>query len=668
MGGLLAFRVDNYNNTAEREQFRFLCEQLKAHYENSGEFCVFVGNYNIGCELDGLFIKKDAIIVIEFKNYGGMIVANENGAWTCDGKNIKGGSRKTVLQQARINHSTVKKELKGLGVSKENIKDIPTLIIFNQPIQITNNLSGTNKSWLHITDNQHFLEKLDDITCPNTDLDPLGIVNLAELLNLNSFFLAEFSNAVFSKPFNPIERKDFFKDTEEYDFFNQNSELAKSHNEEDFKQTLALNNKQEALEFETPDILIPLRNFAEQIVSMVWRRHNFNVFAINHKDFSSLYSRFASYVKQENIIIITGPFTEDERLHLAKFLKEDVFTISNNALFWQYGEYIGGSIYEPFILEDNSDANKNCCKKSSSNLPSWLDKYIYDILGGNYSPDHVKYEYNLELDRSEVLVYLGTYFPRSYYEIYSLFSSLLSNSNYNELMVTKKNVSFLDLGCGTGGDILGLLSFIEEFMPSVESVKILAIDGNQNALRIFQNVLAQYKKYSRLKIEENIGPAYIEEENDLNILSEVVSDNFDFVISCKAICEMLAKGRINNKAYKKIAGILAKKLSPTGILLIEDVTVKIDTVNEFIPVVLNRELNEFIRDTPEFSTLAPFCCKRNGLECKGGCFFKKEFVLSHSRKTNDLSKIVYRFISRKQFADSLCINNVELDNKKCKMY
>ena len=46
MGGLLAFRVGNYDNTAEREQFRFLCEQLKTHYENSNDFCVFAGNYN----------------------------------------------------------------------------------------------------------------------------------------------------------------------------------------------------------------------------------------------------------------------------------------------------------------------------------------------------------------------------------------------------------------------------------------------------------------------------------------------------------------------------------------------------------------------------------------------------------------------------------------------
>lgn len=195
MGGLLAFRVDNFNRTAEREQFRFLCQQLRARYEGSEDFYVLVGNYNIGCELDALFIKKDAIISIEFKNYGGTIIANENGEWTADGITIKGGSRKTVLQQARINHSTVKRELKALGVERKQIKDVPHLVVFHQPIKLLNRLSMTNKSWLHITDNAHFTEKLDDITCPNTDLGHLDIINLAELLNLNPFYLNEFSNA-----------------------------------------------------------------------------------------------------------------------------------------------------------------------------------------------------------------------------------------------------------------------------------------------------------------------------------------------------------------------------------------------------------------------------------------------------------------------------------------
>ena len=191
----MAFRVGNYDNTAEREQFRCLCEQLKAHYAKLDDFCVFAGNYNIGCELDALFIKKDAIIAIEFKNYGGHVIASENGEWTSNGQIIKGGSRKSVLQQARINHSILKKELKALGVETNNVLHVPTLIVFNQSIELENNLCATTKSWLHITDNDHFIEKIDDITCPKTDLSPLGIVNLAELLHLNSFYLKEFSNA-----------------------------------------------------------------------------------------------------------------------------------------------------------------------------------------------------------------------------------------------------------------------------------------------------------------------------------------------------------------------------------------------------------------------------------------------------------------------------------------
>lgn len=84
MRRLLTFRVWNFNTTAEREQFHFLCEQLKTHHEESNEFYVFAGNYPIGYEPDALFIKKDAIIVIEFKKYGGKFIINENGEWRCD--------------------------------------------------------------------------------------------------------------------------------------------------------------------------------------------------------------------------------------------------------------------------------------------------------------------------------------------------------------------------------------------------------------------------------------------------------------------------------------------------------------------------------------------------------------------------------------------------------
>lgn len=123
----IAFKISDYEHTAEREQYRTICNLLRSKYEASDELCVFIANYNIfDCELDGILIKSDAIISIEFKNYGGEIKAVENGPWTlADGTIIKGGSRKSVYQQAKLNHVALKNGLKeGRILPNKMLKDI----------------------------------------------------------------------------------------------------------------------------------------------------------------------------------------------------------------------------------------------------------------------------------------------------------------------------------------------------------------------------------------------------------------------------------------------------------------------------------------------------------------------------------------------------------------
>lgn len=677
MGGLLAFRVGNYDNTAEREQFRFLCGKLKAHYENLEDFCVFVGNYNIGCELDALFIKKDAIISIEFKNYGGKVVANENGEWTCDGKNIKGGSRKTVLQQARINHSTVKKELKILGVEKNQIKDIPHLIIFHQPIELENNLSATNKSWLHITDDAHFTEKLDDITCPKTDLNPLGIVNLAELLNLNSYYLTEFSNASYESQAPKENKKEIFEGIKKNVQKLSKDVLSEApgtlHQEESLSELPQTEDSIDSKEIESQSVadevnalrssadLIPLKEYAHQIINAVLGANDIEVFALNQIDFGRVYPLFMKRIDHEFVVLLKGRIASDQEERLYRFLQKDVTRISDGFLYWQTGERIVPQTEEG-ILDENPNIEETANIPSDGTLadvdfPKWLDKYLFSDLGAKYSPNHSRFEYNLNLNTGEIKVYLGTYFPRSFVEVKSIFEEFSQNSNYLSLVGERTSVSILDLGCGTGGDIFGLLSFLEKYEPPLESVKLLAIDGNQIALRFFEKIMAEFKKHSRLKIDYRIGPVFIESENDLNLVSDVLSDKYDLILSCKAICEMLAKRRIKNKAYKQTASMLSSKLTDKGIMLIEDVTIKSPATEKFIPYMLNAELNEFVAENDEFATIYPTACKDKESKCINGCFFKKEIRVTHSAKNNDISKIIYRIIGKKPFVENIVVSS-----------
>lgn len=206
---LLVYKVADYSFTAEREQYRAICEALKKEYAGKQDICLFVANYNIyDSELDGIIFKNDAVITIEFKNYGGDITAVENGNWTlADGTIIKGGSRKNPYQQAKVNHVNLKNGLiDGMILSQTVLRNVPAIVVFNQPIRCNNLLSGRVKSWLHITDNDHFIQKLSDITERNTNISNEELLKLVGRMNLLDEWLdSEYSDSVFNNANKDIE-------------------------------------------------------------------------------------------------------------------------------------------------------------------------------------------------------------------------------------------------------------------------------------------------------------------------------------------------------------------------------------------------------------------------------------------------------------------------------
>lgn len=154
--GVRIYKISEYEHAAEIRQFDALCRILGELETQTGGEYVLVGNYNIeGVELDALLFTQQAALVIEFKNWGGSIVAGENGPWTSDGRTIAGGAYgKSPFAQARLNRSRTAAGLrKYLGCER---LEVGVVVVFSRDAEIdASGLSESVGKWLSVCDNRH---------------------------------------------------------------------------------------------------------------------------------------------------------------------------------------------------------------------------------------------------------------------------------------------------------------------------------------------------------------------------------------------------------------------------------------------------------------------------------------------------------------------------------
>lgn len=154
--GVRIYKISEYEHAAEIRQFDALCRILGELEAQTGGEYVLVGNYNIeGVELDALLFTPQAALVIEFKNWGGSIVAGENGPWTSDGRTIAGGAYgKSPFAQARLNRSRTAAGLrKYLGCER---LEVSVVVVFSCDAVIdATGLSESVGKWLSVCDNRH---------------------------------------------------------------------------------------------------------------------------------------------------------------------------------------------------------------------------------------------------------------------------------------------------------------------------------------------------------------------------------------------------------------------------------------------------------------------------------------------------------------------------------
>ena len=283
-------------------------------------------------------------------------------------------------------------------------------------------------------------------------------------------------------------------------------------------------------------------------------------------------------------------------------------------------------------------------------LPVYIDELIFNKLNAKHEPDYAKFNKNLHLNQDENLIYLGTYFPRSYAESYLIFENLFNNSIINKTYLDKQEINILDIGSGTGGNLLGLLMSIIENLSNKININILAIDGNKEALEILQKIVFKIQIKYNLNISLNCQYISFESIDELYQNSKVYFEkSYNVITTSKMINEILHD---DNNAYYKFCDYYLPHLGDDGFLSIVDVTMKINS--QFLPIILNKQLNKFIKNNVEnYKTIIPTSCYINEEICSEDCFTNNIFYISHSAKQNDISKITYRILVNKEFADNI---------------
>lgn len=536
---LLVYRPRNYDQTHEREQFRDLCLLLKERFSSSpDEMCIFIGNYNIGdVELDGIIIKNEGVVLVEFKDFGGDITASENGDWVAKSNGIKsvirgGAGRKNPYVQAKINRNACKPILIETGaLTAKQVGRLSSMIVFHRSSIINNQISPRIK-WLRMCDEKGFIDELDLIVTPDCDLQKEDFARIIECLNLDSDWLC--------------------------------------------------------VKYSNPEVL--------------------------------------------NKIVEESSTTETEER--SPFLSDDM---------------------EKNISEEIMAIEKDVPAKSNSGpayLPAWIEAFLFDRLKARYEPDWRRFSDNLELSDEDQKVYLGTYFPRSFVELNTIFSNLFVCNRFKAVYSNLDTIAILDICSGGGGDLLGTITACLQNSTRLKTLLITVIEACEssiNSLRFF--IQECRKQYPNVSIECKCIRCRIQSVND--VLNQPINEYFpyDIILFDKAGSELFRQGL--KTIYKDICSLLLPLLNLSGVLCLLDITMKDESTGLFYPQILNDQINHFISENSAYSSILPLSCRFKERVCNTPCFTQQVFSVTHRGRSNDVSKVSYRLLCHRVFVDDI---------------
>lgn len=156
------------SRTHENQMLHVFLERLEDRWAGSTDWIVAVANamWN-GAEIDLVCILPSAIIVADFKSYGGTLTGTENGPWQADGVIVKGGRKTNPYQQLRDNKFSVLDWLQSKALlTGRNLGHISAGVIFSGCIDDQLELPSKVRSWFYPTDLANCAVLLDGLSSP----------------------------------------------------------------------------------------------------------------------------------------------------------------------------------------------------------------------------------------------------------------------------------------------------------------------------------------------------------------------------------------------------------------------------------------------------------------------------------------------------------------------
>ena len=171
-------------------------------------------------------------------------------------------------------------------------------------------------------------------------------------------------------------------------------------------------------------------------------------------------------------------------------------------------------------------------------VPSCFDVFIANHPGTDYSPDCGRVENNLNAKPHDANWYLGNYFPRSFVETFCIYDYIFS-FGFDAVRGNKSELTICDVGVGSGGATYGLIWALRKRLfgdDTFKKIRVIGLDGNQNALDIFMDLKSVIEGEWPIEFE------YVTDRVRFTSASIIPMDKVackaDFVITSKCLQEL----------------------------------------------------------------------------------------------------------------------------------